>query len=91
MFKRGNRRNIEIGALVLVAIALIILDIIMEETDSGFQVAQKLGGDIPIIMLSSIAGASAQVFDTSSLPIADLLDKPIDPDVLLEKIGKVLG
>ena len=73
---------------------LVILDIMMEEVDSGFQVAAKLAQsnpDLPIIMLSSIAGASSKVFDTSQLPINQLLDKPIQPDKLVEKVKHLIG
>jgi len=73
---------------------LVVLDIMMEEVDSGFQVAKKLQvsrPDLPILMLSSIAGASSQVFDTSSLPVKQLVDKPIQPDVLLRKVQLLLG
>jgi DNA-binding response OmpR family regulator len=72
---------------------LIILDIMMEEVDSGFQAAsalQQKHADTPIIMLSSIAGASSKVFDTSSLPVKQLVDKPIDPKALLAKVQKLL-
>ena len=73
---------------------LVVLDIMMEEVDSGFQAAKQLQErqpGLPILMLSSIAGASAQVFDTSSLPVKQLLDKPIQPEVLLRKVRTLLG
>ena len=73
---------------------LVVLDIMMEEVDSGFQVAVKLQAlqpDLPIIMLSSIAGASSQVFDTTSLPVKQLIDKPIQPAALLARVARLLG
>jgi DNA-binding response OmpR family regulator len=73
---------------------LVILDVMMEEVDSGFQAAQQIASDhpgLPILMLSSIAGASANVFDTSQLPVAQLVDKPIDPAVLQRKVRQILG
>jgi DNA-binding response OmpR family regulator len=73
---------------------LVILDIMMEEVDSGFQVARKLAAekpDLPILMLSSIAGASSNVFDVTELPVAQLIDKPIDPDMLIKKVAKLLS
>ena len=73
---------------------LVILDVMMEEVDSGFQVARALAAqraDLPIIMLSSIAGAAGKVFDTSTLPVAQLVDKPIDPAVLQRKVRALLG
>jgi CheY-like chemotaxis protein len=73
---------------------LVILDIMMEEVDSGFQAARTLQArqpGLPILMLSSIAGASSQVFDTSSLPVKQLLDKPIEPALLLRKVSHLLA
>ncbi len=73
---------------------LVVLDIMMEEVDSGFQAARKLAEtrpDLPILMLSSIAGASSNVFDVSEVPVAQLIDKPIDPDVLVKKVRRLLG
>ncbi len=73
---------------------LVVLDIMMEEVDSGFQVAQQLReqrSDLPILMLSSIAGASAQVFDTTALPVQQLVDKPIQPASLLAKVERLLA
>lgn len=73
---------------------LVILDIMMEEVDSGFQAARALAAarpTLPILMLSSIAGASSGVFDTTALPVAQLLDKPLDPTVLQRKVRALLG
>jgi DNA-binding response OmpR family regulator len=73
---------------------LVILDIMMEQVDAGFQVARKLqelNAGLPILMLSSIAGASSKVFDTSSLPVKQLLDKPIEPAVLVNKVKALLA
>ena len=73
---------------------LIVLDIMMEAPDAGFHmaewVAQKLPG-LPVLMLSSIAEAAEQVFDTSTLPVAELLGKPIEPKELTGKIAKLLA
>jgi len=74
--------------------ALVILDIIMEEGDTGFQVAEKLRTQqpaVPIIMLSTIADASSQVFDTSTLPVSELINKPIEPALLVKMVKKFLG
>ena len=71
---------------------LVILDIMMEEVDSGFQVAQQLSASgTPIIMLSSIAGATARTIDWSTLPVAELIDKPISPELLIKKVEKLLA
>lgn len=72
---------------------LVVLDIMMEEVDSGFQVARTMGrlhGNTPILMLSSIADASARSVDTSQLPVAMLVEKPIKPEDLVQKVQMLL-
>jgi DNA-binding response OmpR family regulator len=73
---------------------LVLLDIMMEAPDAGFHVAawlaEKLPG-VPVLMLSSIADAASQVFDTSQLPVAELISKPIEPKDLAGKIEKLLA
>ena len=72
---------------------LAVLDIMMEESDSGFQLAATLGQEaaqLPIIMLSSIADAAHQVFDTTLLPVKELVNKPISAEDLLAKVAKLL-
>jgi len=72
---------------------LMIVDIMMEEVDSGFRLAVRLHEllpGVPILMLSAIAGASTRVFDTSPLPVADLVDKPIEAADLLQKARRLL-
>ncbi|MBN1337647.1 MAG: response regulator [Deltaproteobacteria bacterium] len=72
---------------------LIVVDVMMEEVDSGFHLARRLHGllpDVPILMLSAIADASAKVFDISSLPVSDLVDKPIEASELLSKVRHLL-
>ena len=73
---------------------LVILDVMVEEVDSGFQTARKLAaddGELPLIMLSGISEASQGVFDTHSLPVKGMLDKPIDPGRLLEAVQRIIG
>lgn len=72
---------------------LAVLDIIMEEADSGFKLATRLAEafpNLPIIMLSSIAEVSSQVFDTSTLPIRELIEKPMKPDHFLKVVRRIL-
>lgn len=70
---------------------LIILDVIMEESDDGFYLAskfRKLGIQTPIIMLTSIAKATGYNFGTEGqIPIQDFLEKPVPPTELLNKVA----
>lgn len=73
---------------------LVILDIMMEAVDSGFRVARDLAEErprMPILMLSSIADAAADLFDATTLPVALLVDKPIGPDFLVDTVRRLLG
>ena len=82
---------------------LIILDVMFPENSSaGFNIARELKRDsksenIPIIMLSAIneRGSYAGRFsnedvDDDWLPINMYLDKPVQPDELLEKVKTIL-
>jgi len=83
---------------------LIILDVMMETTTAGFQVSLQLRSpdadseyaayrDIPILMLTAIHTTTSLRFgpDEAYLPVDDFVDKPIDPDVLLEKVRKLVA
>jgi two-component system alkaline phosphatase synthesis response regulator PhoP len=73
---------------------LVVLDIMMEAPDSGFKLAATLAGQHPprpMIMLSSIADAADRVFDTSTLPVSALVNKPITPKELLRQIEVLLA
>ena len=82
---------------------LIILDVMMETTTAGFQVSLQLRSpdadseyaayrEIPILMLTAIHTTTSLRFgpDEAYLPVDDFVDKPIDPDVLLEKIRALI-
>jgi len=73
---------------------LVVLDVMMEEADAGFQMAlwlAKQHPDVPVLMLSSIADAADSVFDTGSLKLADLVNKPIAPKTLVETVARLLA
>ena len=83
---------------------LIILDVMMETTTAGFQVSLQLRSpaadseyaayrDIPILILTAIHTTTSLRFgpDEAYLPVDDFLDKPVDPDVLLDKVRALLG
>jgi CheY-like chemotaxis protein len=83
--------------------ALIVLDVMMETTTAGFQVSLQLrnpdpGSEyaaykgIPILMLTAIHDTTSLRFgpDEAYLPVDDFVDKPLTPDVLLEKVAALL-
>jgi len=74
---------------------LIILDVIMEQPDDGFVMAQDLragGVKTPIILLTSIGSVTGMKFgkDSDVLSVDDFEEKPISPDKLLEKVKSLL-
>jgi len=77
---------------------LVLLDIMMAYILDGLDVSREMAEDtelkdIPVIMVTSLTGARAQVALPSDeyIPIEDWIHKPIDPDALLERIEKALG
>lgn len=73
---------------------LIILDVMMEEPDDGFFLAQKLrkeGIKIPILMYTSVSKAIGLEFGSSELvPVDDFVEKPISPSELVRKVEDLL-
>jgi len=73
---------------------LIILDVMMEEADDGFFLAQKLRKKnilTPIIMYTSVAKTTGMDFAVSEMiPVDDFVEKPISPEELIEKVKKLL-
>jgi len=75
---------------------LVLLDVMMDEPDDGFVMAQSLKKkvkDIPILMLTNIGQVTGLDFDKDSemVPVDDFEQKPIMPNILLEKINQLLG
>ena len=83
---------------------LIILDVMMDTSTEGFQLALRLRnpdptsdlaeyGRIPILMLTAIHSNTPLRFepDIDYLPVELFVDKPIDPDDLLKKVEWVLS
>ena len=79
---------------------LIILDIMMETGDKGFEVARELRKDnsfkgIPILMLTAIEEKMGLTFkkeagDKAWLPVDDYVEKPLKPGELADKVEKLL-
>ena len=85
---------------------LIILDVMMDSITEGFQVSYQLRNPdpqseyaqyskIPIMMLTAIGEKKHMKFSTRTdgdyLPVDDFVEKPIRPQVLLEKVKKLLA
>jgi CheY-like chemotaxis protein len=79
---------------------LIILDVMMETRDEGFNFARKLKKDeeykaIPILMLTAIKESTgfdfkSEVGDDKWLPVDDYCDKLVKMEELMVKIEKLL-
>ena len=82
---------------------LIILDVMMDSTTEGFQLALKLRNpdpasvyvtyrNTPILMLTAIHTTTPLRFgpDEDYLPVDAFIDKPLDPDDLVRKVGDLL-
>lgn len=79
---------------------LIILDVMMETGDKGFDVARELKTqqdykDIPILMVTAIKTRTGLDFkkeagDQDWLPVDDYVDKPLKPEELISKVEALL-
>ena len=82
---------------------LIIIDVMLETTTAGFQVSLQLRSPdprseyaayrrIPILLLTAIHTTTSLRFgpDEAYLPVDDFVEKPIEPDVLLEKVRALI-
>ena len=70
---------------------LIILDIMMERINTGYKVAEALGGEVPILMFSSMLNPSDAIFDPGQVPYKDVISKPIAGETLLKKVRAIIG
>ena len=80
---------------------LIILDVMMESLDRGFEVARELKKDknykdIPILMLTAIKERVGLDFRSEAgdevwLPVDDYVEKPLRSEELLLKVKALLG
>lgn len=73
---------------------LIILDVMMDEPDDGFFLAQKFRKEnisTPILMYTSVSKSLGFEFGASEMvPVNEFVEKPISPEELLEKVNKLL-
>ncbi|HHJ53771.1 MAG TPA: response regulator [Caldithrix abyssi] len=79
---------------------LIILDVMMGTQDEGFHIAYQIRNDpeiadIPIVMLTAVGQETGFDFDKEKdedfLPVEEFLEKPVDPNILIETVRKNLG
>jgi CheY-like chemotaxis protein len=81
---------------------LVILDVMMDTTTAGFQLALDLHSQdprseyaefrkTPIIMLTAIHSTTPLRFtpDEDYLPVEVFLEKPVEPEVLLSKVSEL--
>ena len=79
---------------------LIILDVMMEGSQDGFEMARELKRDeslkdTPILMTTSIQDETGIEFksvagDPTWLPVDEFLNKPVEPELVLAEVKKLL-
>ncbi|NIA16728.1 MAG: response regulator [Planctomycetes bacterium] len=80
---------------------LVVLDVMMSTWQDGFEMARELKNDsqpiknIPILMLTGVEGKTGIDFkstagDPTWCPVEGFLNKPVEPDVLLAEVKKIL-
>lgn len=80
---------------------LIILDVVMSTWQDGFEMSRELKADakfkdMPILMLTAIKDRTGIDFKSSAgdpgwLPVDGFLDKPVEPEVLLAEVERLLS
>ena len=79
---------------------LVILDVMMDTWQDGFEMARELKKDpnfkdMPILMLTGVKDKTGIDFKSSAgdptwLPVDGYLEKPVEPNVLLAEVEKLL-
>lgn len=80
---------------------LIIMDVMMSTWSDGFEMSRELKKDpryedIPILMLTGVEektgiGFKSTAGDPEWLPVNGFLDKPVEPQVLLDEVNRLLS
>ena len=81
---------------------MIILDVMMTTWQDGFEMARELkkdtglAGNIPILMMTGVKDKTGIDFkstagDPTWCPVDGFLDKPVEPDVLLAEVKRLLS
>ena len=73
---------------------LVILDVMMQEADDGFYLANRFrrsGYDFPIVMLTCLSRSiGMHLGESAMVPIDEFLEKPVPPAQLLDVIHEQL-
>jgi CheY-like chemotaxis protein len=77
---------------------LIILDMVMDRENDGFDLSRELRNrgytkDIPLVMITSVNDRIPFRVepDRTWLPVDALIEKPVDPQLLLDVVKRILG
>jgi len=77
---------------------LIILDMMMESENEGFDLSRELRNSeytkgIPLVMITSVNDIRPFRIepDHTWLPVDALIEKPVDPSLLLDVVNRILG
>ena len=79
---------------------LAIVDLMMEEKDSGFVLSyqiKRLYADVPIILLTAVSGATGLSFNDQNrdarswIKVDAIMDKPVRPEQLRAEVFRLLG
>jgi CheY-like chemotaxis protein len=80
---------------------LAILDVMMDAWQDGFEMSRQLKKDpdlknMPVVMLTAVEkrtgiGFKSTAGDPTWLPVDVFLEKPVEPDVLLSEVKKLLS
>ncbi len=80
---------------------LLILDVMISTWQDGFEMARELkkdteSKDMPILMLTGVKGKTGIEFkstagDPTWCPVDGFLDKPVESDILLTEVRKLLS
>jgi CheY-like chemotaxis protein len=76
---------------------IVILDVMMEQFDSGFHMSEKIKkkySDLPVMLLTSIGAQTGLDFSSNEevlkISKADvILDKPVSPKILIDEIERL--
>jgi CheY-like chemotaxis protein len=80
---------------------LLLLDVMMSTWSDGFEMARELKKDpehkgMPILMISGVEKKTGIGFKSSAgdpvwMPVDGFLDKPVEPQVLLDQVAEILA